>query len=296
MYHSEKMLRVNRKHPCPICGKHDWCGYSADETVAVCMRVQSEHPAKNGGWTHVLKETPKDDFFRRINRTPVPEPEVKPIDVIGMMAMWRQKTSLEQRRAHASSLGVSTEALTRLDAVWAAEYAAWAFPMRNENGDAVGIRLRADDGRKWAVTGSKSGLFIPSGVEHGKQLLICEGPTDTAAALTLGYDVIGRPSCQGNTDTVKKWLETHLYGEIVIIADNDAPDKTGRRAGQDGAKNLASAIDRPVRIVVLPVKDIRSAVKAGITKAFVDGIIRDAKLQKFKKVILCNTAGESLSY
>ncbi|HEY7423272.1 MAG TPA: DUF3854 domain-containing protein [Gemmataceae bacterium] len=32
--------RVNRTHPCPICGKADWCAYSADGRLARCQRVE----------------------------------------------------------------------------------------------------------------------------------------------------------------------------------------------------------------------------------------------------------------
>src|SRR5262245_61820475 len=31
--------RVTRSHPCPVCGRPDWCSLSADGTVARCMRV-----------------------------------------------------------------------------------------------------------------------------------------------------------------------------------------------------------------------------------------------------------------
>ena len=31
--------RVNRRRPCRICGKPDWCVYVRDETLSVCMRV-----------------------------------------------------------------------------------------------------------------------------------------------------------------------------------------------------------------------------------------------------------------
>src|SRR5262249_56417696 len=31
--------RVNRRRPCRICGKPDWCVFVRDETLSVCMRV-----------------------------------------------------------------------------------------------------------------------------------------------------------------------------------------------------------------------------------------------------------------
>ena len=49
-----QLLRASRRRPCPICGKPDWCSISADGDIAVCMRKRSDHPARNGGWTHIL--------------------------------------------------------------------------------------------------------------------------------------------------------------------------------------------------------------------------------------------------
>jgi len=48
------MMRVSGKNPCPICGHADWCGYNT--SIAICMRVQSDIPAKHGGWVHKLTE------------------------------------------------------------------------------------------------------------------------------------------------------------------------------------------------------------------------------------------------
>jgi hypothetical protein len=49
-----ELIRVKKGYPCPICGKSDWCGYSEDEKIAICMRIESDYPSKNGGWIHYL--------------------------------------------------------------------------------------------------------------------------------------------------------------------------------------------------------------------------------------------------
>lgn len=46
------LIRVSRRHPCPICGKGDWCAYNS--RIAICMRIPSNAPTKNGGWVHQL--------------------------------------------------------------------------------------------------------------------------------------------------------------------------------------------------------------------------------------------------
>jgi len=37
---SSGYARVNRHRPCRICGKPDWCSYTRDEQVSICMRVR----------------------------------------------------------------------------------------------------------------------------------------------------------------------------------------------------------------------------------------------------------------
>jgi hypothetical protein len=36
---STGFCRVNRRRPCLICGKPDWCSYTRDERISICMRV-----------------------------------------------------------------------------------------------------------------------------------------------------------------------------------------------------------------------------------------------------------------
>ena len=70
--------------------------------------------------------------------------------------------------------------------------------------------------------------------EHLREntLIVCEGPTDTAAILDLGFDAIGRPSCHGCEDYVRDLARGK---DMVILADDDGP-------GRDGAIQLAKAI------------------------------------------------------
>lgn len=49
---------VTKRRPCPVCRKPDWCGLSSDGNVVICMRVESEHKTRNGGYLHVLSIMP----------------------------------------------------------------------------------------------------------------------------------------------------------------------------------------------------------------------------------------------
>lgn len=51
----EKTRRVSARDPCSICGRRDWCLVASDGRYAICMRTQSEHPARSGeGYIHRL--------------------------------------------------------------------------------------------------------------------------------------------------------------------------------------------------------------------------------------------------
>jgi len=90
------------------------------------------------------------------------------------------------------------------------------------------IRLRNETGRKWAVKGSRQGLFIATQSGASTTLLIVEGPTDAAAAIDLGFRVIGRPACVGCEDMIAELVRKHGHVTTLIVADADAPGQ--RRA------------------------------------------------------------------
>jgi hypothetical protein len=115
-------------------------------------------------------------------------------------------------------------------------------------------------------------LFIPRDLTGRGRLLVCEGPTDTAAALTLGFDAIGRPSCEGSVETLAAWLGRRRYDETVILADNDEP-------GLRGALKLAAALPCAHRIAVPPCKDIREWLRQGTTPVEVAGVLGAFQLQ-----------------
>lgn len=255
--------RVSKKNPCPCCGRPDWCGYADGATV--CMRVESDRPTRNGGWLHTDNFSPRPFVPRRDFKIELPT-----LDAQSTWQRWQEKTEHLHVDGFAMSLGVETEALESLGCAWSGY--AWAFPMRDAERNVVGIRLRNTDGRKWAVKGSKSGLFIPN-AETQKIAFIVEGPTDTAAALSIGLYAIGRPACLGLEDATAVFLKTHAVNRAVIIADND-------EAGLRGSAKLQKALGVMSCQVVLPSKDIREFVNLGGTRADVENIIRDLVWQR----------------
>ena len=81
-------------------------------------------------------------------------------------------------------------------------------------------------------------------------LLIVEGPTDVAAAVTLGFGAVGRPSVNGGKDELLSLLaDFPADREILIVGEMD-PKADGSWPGRDGAVKLAgvlaSGLGRPV--------------------------------------------------
>jgi hypothetical protein len=249
------MKRVNKANPCPACGKDSWCLY--DENSVLCMRNSAGRPhlLKSGeqGWWHDLKEKPVKYV------APRKEPEVPKIDAVTMLEGWARNTKPCDIHDLADELSVKPSSLIEMGIRWSPIYRAWAWPMRDSVGKTCGIRLRASGGKKWSVTGSKSGIFLPWCAPQ-KRVWICEGGTDCAALLSLNCYAIGRPSCSGGTDEINATIKRLGIREAVIISDNDEDKQIGGRTynpGADGAKRLSERLIVPNCVITLPCKDAR---------------------------------------
>lgn len=149
--------RVTRHNPCTICGKNDWCTY-ADDFGACCMRIESSRPLKNGGWFHAIDDNSVPIKFEQWHPAqPDPAPNFS-----ALMDRWGKRTDENAVRCLAEELCVSPQSLQSLDCCWSEEHHSWGWPMRDGTGKIIGIRLRAKDGSKFAVRGSKQGLFVPA--------------------------------------------------------------------------------------------------------------------------------------
>lgn len=279
-------IRVTKTMKCPICGKPDWCGISSDGKVAHCMRIQSPKPVPNGGWIHRLNGCQPVDFrenphYSAKNAGLWVKYLTHAPDFSQLNSQYRQAVQLD---IPAKRLGVSGEALHRIGIGYDGKN--YTFPMVDNDIRIVGIRIRADSGKKWSVKGSKNALFKPAGVHCDDSLLvICEGPTDCAALLTLGFNAIGRPSCLGGVKYIIPFLRAGPRREVVIMADRDEPKRLPNgslwRPGYDGAMKLARQVKwltDGVKVVKPPRhKDIRRWLIAGATKDTVQAIINNSR-------------------
>lgn len=272
-----RWIRVTKKRHCVICDKPDYCTYAPEADLVLCMRIESDKPSTNslGGWLHSTGDA-------RQYVAPVPKRkaiEDPPLNPIPLWRRWFEETDHEHLDGFAMSLGVDTDALRAIGCAWAGKEwqddlskrswatEAWAFPMFNEHREMIGLRLRAD-GMKWAVKGSRSGLFLPNGnystaISERGTLWLVEGPSDLAAALTIGLNAIGRPAARAQADMVLDYVRIQETKRMVIIADNDPPDKLGTVAGFAGAESLQERLRIPSAILLLPTKDVREFTNLG---------------------------------
>ncbi len=256
-----RWYRVTKKRPCQLCSKPDWCTYT--EGAACCMRVKSEKELRNGGWLHRTGEARPYVPIRKAI-------ENRPIDVNGIWRHWFEETDAHDLDVFGIVLGVDTDALRSIGCAWAPQQKAWAFPMKDATGKVTGIRLRNEAGQKWAVKGSHQGLFIPTEYPFDFEgtLYIVEGPTDLAAALTLGLYAVGRPACLGQEQMILQYIRAQKVRRAVIVADHDEP-------GLRGAAKLQSVLPVLSCIYVPPTKDIREFLRLGGNRRIIEDAIKD---------------------
>ncbi len=165
-------------------------------------------------------------------------------------------------------LGLPANALLSLGVGWDPKGQCWTFPMRNRLGDACGIQRRFRKGEPRAMAGSHLGCFglpvddLQLFADRGIPLVVCEGASDTGAAMALGLQAVGRACAQPGREADAGALEACRGRQVILVPDND-------KAGLDGAAEFTPAllrVARSVRCVVPKGKDLRADYLAGLTR------------------------------
>lgn len=268
---------ATKQNPCPICLKPDWCCFG--DRAMKCMRVESAHACPSGGWWHFYTDK-NPDFIPR-KKSWLPRRPINAAQIISNLQSATRRLNRLSLIRFAEKLKVSLQSLMDLQCSWYHQHNAWAFPMRDGNGSIVGIRLRNEAGFKWAESGSSIGLFEPftePSDTHEQLVLLCEGPTDTAAALSLGFYAIGRPNCNSGNDIMKQTLRRLGIRRVVIVSDNDEMKRLGNRDGRpgiEGAMTLKRFLGLPsvIWLPPSPIKDIREFVQRGGTAEMIQSSI-----------------------
>jgi len=250
------MLRCTDENPCPVCGrgKNEGCLYAEDGSKAICVRTPKGAVKSTGnGWLHILKEG-------KFKPKPVRKKHPVPINWHTLNYCY---TEAYRNPVKPPPFPMHVETLYVIETGWDGE--AYTFPIRNAEDEITGISRRFPDGSKRLVKGSLMGIFIPRlNWDNLETLYICEGISDTAAALDMGLKAIGRISCGTGKDHIIKFCAKKSPSQIIIVSDNDEP-------GIAGAKALGLwisqgyhlfAIPRPdIKVIIPEAKDLREWVK-----------------------------------
>lgn len=268
-------VRVTRANPCPICGKPDWCLVHRTGDAAICPRIEDGHDRDLGeaGYLHKLRGDRRVCLPASLPHRKIERPRETGLNWKDTHRRYRDHASLEWVAHVAEALGVEPACLLRMEI--GNNGSAATFPMCNSRGEIVGIRIRAMDGRKWAEKGSLNGVFIPQGLGEDGLFFICEGPTDCAALLGFGFDVIGRASC--NTCFAPS-IQLAQGRDAVIVSDTDGPGKLyADKLGKEMAMNRGI---KSVRIWYPPAKkDVRDWICfAEPTREIINAVVRQARL------------------
>ena len=287
-------LDGKRGRPCPRCGGKD--RYSpmidlAQRGAVLCRSCFNATTEPRGGdgidtlrwwlgvdardairWLSSYLGVTDGDYAPAVcrpieRRLSIPEQSVDPVRFRLMAEVWRRNMRPKYLQRAAELLGLPVDSLERLGVGWSVEHNATSWPMRNDAGDVIGVRLRCPKtAEKWAVKGSRAGLFFPMEllqVERPERLIVCEGPTDTAAMLSVGFHAVGVPSAGGSIDLLLELCRRIRPEYLQVMADADGP-------GAAGAERVADAlvIVAPI-VIVTPLggcKDSRAWVVGGAGK------------------------------
>lgn len=286
-------IRTSKRRPCPVCDRPDGCLISEDGAYAGCIRVETGCDRKDDGSPIMLSRSLPtwrftiDRFAAEARRTVIPAPQPSRSDAPPIRVDWpaivtRARAMLRpaQLASAANGLGISEGSLQRLELGYDPERRALTFPMRDDHDRIIGVRLRRQDGSKFAVSGSRNGLFVPRGLGGLDRCYIVEGPTDCGAMLDLGFDCIGRPSCSTCVDMTCDWFSRQDYKFAVIIEDHDAPkqrpDGSTFTPGQDGATRLIESLVRvlPTKIIApIGCKDARDWKRCGVKARRIERLV-----------------------
>jgi hypothetical protein len=271
----DNWVKVTKETPCPICGNtKKECSISFDGHVAACWHVsQGAFKDIKGCYFHKLTaDTPPS--APRICHQALPC-----LNFANLINDAEARLTDKAAAMHASALHVAPFALRALHCGSFTRDDVLGFPMRDHAGRYIGVRLRALDGAKWCITGSRNGLFCadPDPYESSTCFVV-EGGTNLAALLTIGLWGVGRPSNNAGHELLVDYLRP-VRRRIVIIRDHDKKIVALQNT-LHGAYLLAQTLidmRKEVKVIVPPTKDIRDWISAGANPTQIFMLVNNAR-------------------
>jgi hypothetical protein len=252
-----KWLRCDKRRRCPVCDHDSWCSVSVDGATVCCMRVESDKPTKSG-WLHPTGKEPMSVESLPRQTTA----ETRPVIDWDARANRLASQLGYDRSTLAAQLGVSEDSLDRLGVGCGYDDFKpfnffWSFPEYNANLKCTGIVRRYRDGSKKTMKWSRSGLYIVRDWWKAEgPIFLVEGGSDTAAGLTMGLCVIGRPSNVGGVNLLIGALQGMRNRPVIVLAERDqkavgCPAKCGECIrcfpGLAGARLTADALAKSLK-------------------------------------------------
>lgn len=246
--------------PCPICGREKYCLVADDGESVICTKVSNGAVRQLKGYSGWLHN--KDRGFISKSNV-VKSPDYKPDNKYVQSFYAQLETGKSILSPLAIGLNVPVRSLVQLGTRYANEI--WNFPMYDSNRQIIGVKRRNLEGKKWCLRSSQLGVYIPSTFDPEKSVVVCEGESDTAAALSVGLNAIGRASATSCGAIIKELVSN--APEVVFVADNDShlpPSDPNYMIGLKKSVEIAKKIKSATMIVYNEnYKDLRDWVTSG---------------------------------
>jgi hypothetical protein len=261
---------VTNSVPCPICAalhkKQSWCMIDTHRGLVICPRVESRKKIGSAGWLHNLDGRDIGEAARYSVQV-WKSKSTDTTDFTALQHKYAGNATIRELSELGGMLKVSKQSLESFGVGW--DGRCWSFPMWSR-GVVCGIRLRAPD-RKFCVTGSRLGLFLPrhGAVPNEGDLFICEGESDAISMTDIGFCAVGRPGCKL---AISECCEVSSRRDVIVARDND-------EAGKNGAKELVRSLmghARSVAMIAPPsgYKDFRAWINDGAEADDIKAIVK----------------------
>jgi len=294
----EPMVPVTSANPCPICGRVKYCLIRSDGTKCICTKQESTHIAGEGGWLHILVDTPLPSRSVTSRKTTSAKTvavkdtqQTKPTKKGWPEGHWQRQAEYfaNELRTRRPELRSVLESWLHLPAGSISEelypLVGWrgisnrqpffSLPESDAKGRIVGWTNRYAVGcgetvkgeytEKCQEAGCNRGLVIPANFQRlTGSFFSFEGHSDTFAAVHAGMCAVGRPFDKGGIKLLAQLLKGWPADRgIIICGENDKKengDWPGALGAMTVAKSLARLLGRPITIAFPPadVKDARA--------------------------------------